>query len=402
MYDLIIKNARVFLMDNGPMTDGPMQPSCRSVAVRGGRVVALDPPADAQAGEWIDAGDRIMLPGFVDCHTHALYAGERMAEHAAKLRGASYADIARSGGGIVSTVRAVRAASEAELVAATLPRLRALQAEGVTTCEIKSGYGLTTFDELKMLRAIKVLRSEIAMDIVPTFLGAHSIPTDCDKERYLRQVTDEMLPAVAHEGLADTTDIFCENIAFDCTDLERLAARADELGLRLRAHTDQLTNFGATRRAAELGALSCDHLEYAAEPDVAAMAAAGSVAVLLPGAFYFLKEKRKPPVDLLRRHQVPIALATDLNPGSSPIASPLAIMHMAGIFFGMTPDETLRGVTVNAARALGRRDIGSLHVGARADFTLWNLPAPEFLCYQLGGLTPDAIYYNGRAVESME
>ncbi|HET7587251.1 MAG TPA: imidazolonepropionase [Gammaproteobacteria bacterium] len=395
MYDLIINNARIY-----PMTDGAAQAGFRSIAIANGKIAAFDPPADAPAAEVFDAGNRIMLPGFIDCHTHALYAGERMAEHAAKLRGASYADIARAGGGILSTVRAVRAASEEDLVAATLPRLHALRAEGLTTCEIKSGYGLTFEDEMKMLRAIGALRGEIDMDIVPTFLGAHSIPKDGDRQTYMRHVVDDMLPAVAEAGLADTADIFCENIAFDCDDLALLANRADKLGLRLRAHTDQLSNFGATRRAAELGALSCDHLEYAEERDVEAMADAGTVAVLLPGAFYFLRETRKPPIELFRRHGVPIALATDVNPGSSPVASLLAIMHMAGIFFGLTPEETLQGVTSHAARALGRDDIGMLQHGTQANFTLWDLPAPEMLCYQLGGLKPDAVYYRGRMINS--
>lgn len=393
MYDLVVKNARIY-----PMTDGAGMAPFRSLAVRDGRIAALEPPADAAATEIVDAADRIMLPGFVDCHTHALYAGERMAEHAAKLRGASYAEIARGGGGILSTVRAVRAASEEELVAATLPRLRALAAEGVTTCEIKSGYGLTLADELKMLRAIAALGKQSNMHVEATFLGAHTVPADTNSKSYLREVVDEMLPAVADAGLASTADIFCEHIAFDCDDLEMLFERAAAAGLQRRAHTDQLSNMGATQRAAELGALSCDHLEYAAEPDVEAMAAAETVAVLLPGAFYFLRETQKPPVELLRRHRVPIAIATDLNPGSSPIASLLAIMHMGGILFGLTPEETLLGVTAHAARALGRDDVGSLRVGTRADFTLWDLPAPEFLCYQLGGLRPEAIYYNGRLV----
>lgn len=393
MYDLIIKNARIY-----PMTDSAAQSEYRSIAIENGRIAVLDPPADAPAAETVDAADRIMLPGFVDCHTHALYAGERMAEHAAKLRGASYEDIARAGGGILSTVHAVRAASEHDLVAETLPRLQALQAEGVTTCEIKSGYGLTLDDELKMLRAIRALGREIDMDIVPTFLGAHSVPAETERQAYMDLVVNEMLPAVAEAGLAGTADIFCENIAFDCSDLEQLANRADRLGLRLRAHTDQLSNMGATKRAAELGALSCDHLEYAEEADVLAMAESGSIAVLLPGAFYFLRETRKPPIELFRRHGVPIALATDVNPGSSPIASLLAIMHMAGIFFGLTPEETLQGVTSHAARALGRDDIGTLQPGTQANFTLWNVPAPEMLCYQLGALKPDAVYLRGRMI----
>jgi imidazolonepropionase len=394
MYDLIVKNARIF-----PMTDGAGQAPCRAIAIQSGKIAALDPSDDAQAAQMLDADDRIMLPGFVDCHTHALYAGERMDEHAAKLRGASYAEIARRGGGIASTVRAVREASQRQLMDATLPRLAALQREGVTTCEIKSGYGLDSAEEIKMLRAINALAAEIDMDIVPTFLGAHSVPKDADRKQYMRSVIDDMLPVIADRHLARVADIFCEKIAFNVDDLEDLAARASGLGLGLRAHTDQLSNMGATRRAAELGALSCDHLEYAEEDDVAAMADSGTVAVLLPGAFYFLKEKQRPPIDLFRRHNVPIALASDLNPGSSPVASLLTIMHMAGIFFGLTPEETLKGVTVNAARALGKTDsLGTLAPGAAANFTLWNLKAPDMLCYQLGGLEPDRVYYRGRPV----
>ena len=392
MYDLLVTNARLHTMSEG---SGPS--AATSLAVSGGKVAALGVPADAPTRERLDARGALLLPGFVDCHTHALYAGDRMAEHVLKMQGTSYADIAKAGGGIISTVKAVRAASEDQLVEETLPRLEALAAEGVTTVEIKSGYGLDLATELKMLRAIRALPKHIAMDVSATFIGAHALPPGKSRDGYMEEVLHHMLPAVAQEGLADTVDIFVEHIAFTVDDLKRLAEEAAKRGLKLRAHTDQLSNLGATRAAAVLGALSCDHLEYSEEADVAAMAEHGTVAVLLPGAFYFLKEKQLPPVELFRKHAVPLAVATDLNPGSSPVASLLTAMHMAGILFGLAPEEILSGVTRHAARAMGRKDrIGALTPGLDADFCLWKLPAPESMTYQLGGLKPVARYRKGR------
>jgi imidazolonepropionase len=387
MHDLLLKNAQISTVAGAAST----------LAVDGGRIAAVDCAADAPAREVLDAGGKLLLPGFIDCHTHALYAGDRMAEHLLKMQGAGYADIARAGGGIASTVKAVRAASEAELIEQTLPRLEALQAEGVTTVEIKSGYGLDMDTELKMLRAIRALPRHIPMDISATFIGAHAVPPGGDRDAYMKSVVEQMLPAVAAEGLADAVDIFVEHIAFEVRDLERLAEKAQKLGLKLRAHTDQLSNMGATRRAAELGALSCDHLEYMDEVDAAAMAKSSTVAVLLPAAFYFLRETRKPPVALLRQHKVAMAVATDLNPGTAPVASLLTAMHLAGILFGLTPTEVLAGVTGNAARALGREGrIGALAPGMDADFCLWDLPAPGFFSYQLGGLKPSARFFKGK------
>ncbi|HVC36984.1 MAG TPA: imidazolonepropionase [Gammaproteobacteria bacterium] len=394
MYDLLIKNARLY-----PMHQDATEAPARTLAVSAGRIAALGVPADAPASAVFDAANRVVLPGFVDCHTHALYAGNRMAEHALKLQGATYEDLARAGGGIQATVKAVRAASEQQLVTETLPRLKALQAEGVTTIEIKSGYGLDMENELKMLRAIRQLRRQLDMDIVPTFLGAHAVPSGRTRADYLSDVINNMLPAVIREKLAESVDIFAESIAFTAEDVRQLFMRATKAGLRTRAHTDQLSNMGATTVAAAHGALSCDHLEYATEEDVLAMHEAGSVAVLLPGAFYFLRESRKPPIELFRRHQVPMAVATDLNPGSSPIASLLTVMHMSAITFGLTASEILSGVTRNAAQALGRADkIGSLTPGRHADFSVWDLPAPEFLLYQLGGLKPDAVFFKGNKI----
>lgn len=392
MYDLLVKNARLYPLDQDAAVT-----TARTLAVSEGRIAALGVAEDTPSKEVFDARNQLLLPGFVDCHTHALYAGDRMAEHVLKMNGASYAEIARAGGGIQTTVAAVRAASEQQLVEQTLPRLLTLRAEGVSCIEIKSGYGLDTETELKMLRAIRSLRRHIDMDIAVTFLGAHAVPKDRSREDYLNEVIEKMLPAVAAEKLADTVDIFVEHIAFTTDDLQRLFERARKLGLQLRAHSDQLSNMGATTLAAESGALSCDHLEYSDETDVAAMAMHGTVAVLLPAAFYFLRETRKPPVELLRKYRVPMAVATDLNPGSAPVASLLTAMHMAGILFGMTPAEILLGVTRHAAKALGRSGkIGGLAPGHHADFSVWDLPAPEFLTYQLGGLKPTALFFKGK------
>jgi len=389
VHDLLIKNARVYTPE--------IATQVRNLAVSAGRVAAVGCPDETPARETLDADGKLLLPGFIDCHTHALYAGDRMAEHLLKMRGASYTDIAKAGGGIASTVKAVRAASEAQLIEQTLPRLASLAAEGVTTVEIKSGYGLDLDTELKMLRAIRALPRHIPLEVRATFIGAHAVPNGTTRDAYMRRVLEEMLPAVAAERLADTVDIFVEHIAFDLADLERLAEHADKLGLRLRAHTDQLSNMGATRRAAELGARSCDHLEYMDEADALAMGQAGTVAVLLPAAFYFLRETRKPPIELLRRHKVPMAVATDLNPGTAPVASLLTALHMAGILFGLDAEELLAGATGNAARALGLEGrIGALAPGMDADLCLWDLPDPGFLSYQLGGLKPTHRFFKGK------
>lgn len=389
MYDLVIRNARVHSFRDGIAQDAA------ALAVRDGRIAAIDPPADAPARRVVDAAGRMLLPGFIDCHTHAVFAGNRMNEHAMKLAGASYEEIARAGGGIVATVDAVRKATVEELVAESLPRVQALAAEGVTTLEIKSGYGLSAESEMNMLRAARVLGERLPLSVTTTYLGAHTVPKGRDKNEYLREVIDA-LPRIREEGLADAVDIFVERIAFDADDMRALFDAAKALGFRLKAHTDQLSNMQATRIAAqEYGVLSCDHLEYTQEADVRAMAASGTVAVLLPGAFYFIRETKKPPVDLFREHGVPIAIATDINPGTSPIASLLAVMHMSCIFFGLTPEEALLGVTRNAARALGFDDRGVLAPGMRADFALWDVPAPEFLLYQLGGLRAEKTFIEG-------
>jgi len=391
MYDLVVRNARIHTMADG------LEPAPHaSFAVRDGQLAAFDPPPEVAARSTLDARGACALPGFIDCHSHALYAGDRMAEHAARLRGATYADIAAAGGGIRTTVAAVRAASERELVEQTLPRLAALLAEGVTTVEVKSGYGLDLPTELKQLRAIRALRDHTRQWIEPTFLGLHALPAGADRARFVAEVVDEWLPEVARQRLAGTVDAYVEHLAFSVADLERFAAAAASLGLEVRAHTDQLSNLGGTRRAAELGALSCDHLEHSRDADVAALVAHGTVAVLLPFAYYFLRDTQLPPIAALRRAGVPIAVATDQNPGTSPCASLLTALHLATVSFGLSAEEALLGATRHAARALGLTDRGTLTLGSRADFTLWDVPGPEFLVYQCGGLRPTATYIEGR------
>jgi len=392
VYDLIVRNARLY-----PMDGDARLAAADSFAVRAGRIAAVDVPAEAEAREVLDAGGRCVLPGLIDCHTHLVWAGDRMADRIQRLEGRSYQEIAAAGGGINSTVLAVRRASDDELIAQSRARLRTLMADGVTTVEIKSGYGLSTEDELRMLRTARHIGEEESVEVVKTFLGAHAIPSGSTKAAWMEELLYTTLPRAADEGLVDQVDIYVEGIAFDVEDLERLVACAERLGLPFKAHSGQFSEIGGTARAAQLGALSVDHLEYADENAVRTMAEFHTTAVILPGAFYFLGETQLPPIESLRAHAVPMAIATDLNPGSSPLVSLLDAMHLAGTLFGMRADEVLMGVTANAARALGRDDIGRIAVGCRADFTLWELPAPEYICYQMGGIAPSAVYHTGIA-----
>jgi imidazolonepropionase len=390
LFDLLVANARLY-----PMTGEQVLPAREdSLAVRDGKIVGLG--VSGPARQTVDARGRALLPGFIDCHTHALWAGDRLNEHLMRLAGASYQDIAQAGGGILATVRAVRGCSEEELAKSALPRLKALLREGVTSVEIKSGYGLDIDSELKMLRAIARLGQLSGMDIHPTFLGAHAIPPGTSAGQYIRQVCDHMLPAVARDKLAEAVDIYVEGIAFGVEHMRELFEKSAALGLGCRVHAEQFSDLGASALAASMGAWSCDHLEYTGEAGAIAMGRSGSVAVLLPGAFYFLKETQKPPVGLFRRHNVPMALASDLNPGSSPIASLLTCVHMAPVFFGLTPDESLLGITRHAAGALGKAaELGTLEPGKAANFCLWDIADPRALTYQLGGLLPEAVYIRG-------
>ena len=359
-----------------------------AVAAKDGRIAfagamaELPPRWDATRKVALDG--RWITPGLIDCHTHLVYAGDRAHEFELRLASASYQEIARAGGGIVSTVKATRAASEDELVAQSLPRLDALAAEGVTTLEIKSGYGLDRENEMKQLRAARRLGRERDVDVVTTFLGAHALPPEAaDKDAFIDGVI-AMIPALAQEKLADAVDAFCEGIAFSPAQVARVFAAARAAGLPVKLHADQLSNLHGARLAAEHGALSADHLEYTDEDGAAALSGAGTVAVLLPGAFYVLRETQLPPVDAFRRHNVVLAIATDSNPGTSPITSLLLTMNMAATLFRLTVDECLAGVTRNAARALGRSDIGTLEPGKSCDLAIWDIERPAELIYRIG------------------
>ncbi|MEJ2178159.1 MAG: imidazolonepropionase, partial [Gammaproteobacteria bacterium] len=334
-----------------------------------------------------DCNDKLLTPGLIDCHTHLVYAGNRAEEFERRLQGVSYAEISCQGGGIMSTVNATRAVTETELIDQSRPRLQALMAEGVTTVEIKSGYGLNTETEIKMLRSADRLTQEFDLRSQRTFLGAHALPTEYANrsDDYIDLVCTEMLPAAVDAGVVDAVDAFCDYIGFSVKQVEKVFDIADQFSLPIKCHAEQLSNLQGAVMSASRCALSVDHLEYLAAEDVSDIADAGSVAVLLPGAFYVLKETQLPPLASLRDHQVPIALATDCNPGSSPVFSPLLIMNMGCTLFGMTPLETLAGFTINAAKALGFDDqIGSIAAGKKADLALWDCHHPAELSYHIG------------------
>lgn len=361
-----------------------------AVVIEAGRILwvgeAAAIPAEYRDGPREDLGGRLVTPAFIDCHTHLVFAGNRAREFEMRLEGASYEEVARAGGGIVSTVRATRAADEADLIAASLPRLDALLAEGVSCIEVKSGYGLDVETELRMLRVARQLETLRPVRIRTSFLGAHATPVDY-KGRNAAYIAEVCLPALraAHaEGLVDAVDGFCEGIAFSVEEMEPVFAEAARLGLPVKLHAEQLSNIGGIRLAARYGALSVDHVEYATDEDAAALAASGTVAVLLPGAFYAIRETQLPPVAAFRAHGVPMALASDCNPGTSPMTSLLLTMNMACTLFRLTVEEALRGVTVNAARALGLTDTGMIAPGMRADLAVWNAETPAELAYRFG------------------
>lgn len=359
-----------------------------AIAMAAGTITYAGPAGNAPtATEVIDCEGRWITPGLIDPHTHLVFAGDRIAEFELRQKGASYEEIARAGGGIVSTVHATRAASEAELVASALPRLDALIAEGVTTIEIKSGYGLSTGDEAKMLRAARVLGDVRPVTVRTTFLGAHALPPEYanDADGYIDLVCDTMIPSVAAAGLADAVDAFCENIGFTPAQTGRVFAAAKAHGLPVKLHAEQLSNQHGAALAARHGALSADHLEYLDIDGIAAMLDAGTVAMLLPGAFYFLRETKLPPVAALRVAGVPIALATDCNPGTSPLTSILLTMNMAAVQFGLTVDECLLGVTRHAAQALGMQaEVGTIEVGKHCDLAIWDIERPADLVGRIG------------------
>ncbi len=359
------------------------------IAESEGRIIYAGPAAEACAFEAVERTDcegRWITPGLIDCHTHLVFAGDRAREFELRLAGASYEEVARAGGGIVSTVKATRGASVDALIESALPRLDALIAEGVTTIEIKSGYGLELATERRQLLAAKRLEKERRIDVRATFLGAHAMPPEiADKDAYIDLVCREMLPAVAREGLAEAVDAFCEGIAFSSEQVSRVFEAARRHGLKVKLHADQLSNLGGAALGARFGALSADHLEYTDEAGAAAMARAGTVAVLLPGAYYFIRETKIPPVEAFRRHNVRVAVATDCNPGTSPLTSLLTAMNMAATLFRLTVEENIAGVTREAARALGRLDeIGTLEAGKFCDLAIWDIERPAELVYRLG------------------
>lgn len=386
--DRLWRNVR--LATCAPGADGIGITEKAVVAARDGRIVCAGAEVDApglEAAEVIDCAGRWVTPGLIDCHTHLVHAGTRADEFRRRLSGESYEEIARSGGGIVSTMSATRAASEAELAEQSLCRLDALIAEGVTTVEIKSGYGLDLENERKQLRVARSLEQRRAVSVVTTFLGAHALPPEFAgrPDDYVAHVTEVMLPAVAHEGLADAVDAFCEGIGFTPEQTRRVFTAAQRHGLPVKLHAEQLSNLSGAALASEFGALSADHLEHLDEEGVAAMAKAGTVAVLLPGAFYFTRETEAPPVAELRAQGVPIAVATDCNPGTSPLTSLLLAMNMGATLFRLTAEECLRGVTINAARALGRADdVGSIEPGKWCDLAIWDIEHPAELVYRIG------------------
>ncbi|HEV2363494.1 MAG TPA: imidazolonepropionase [Caulobacteraceae bacterium] len=372
------------------------------IACADGLIAFAGPAAEAPSLEaqiTVDCEGRWITPALIDCHTHLVFAGERAGEFEQRLAGASYEAIARAGGGILSTVKATRAASEAELVEAALPRIDEMIADGVGTVEVKSGYGLTLADELKQLRVARALGGRRPVRIAPTFLGAHALPPEYrdDRAGYVQAVLHKMIPAVAASGLAEAVDVFCEGIGFSAEESARVFAAARAHGLKVKAHAEQLSNLGGAALAASFGAVSADHLEYLDLAGAKAMARSGTVAVLLPGAFYFTRETRRPPVDILRALAIPMALATDCNPGTSPMTSPLLAMNMGATLFGLTAEECLAGFTRNAAKALGlQAEVGTLEAGKRCDLAIWEIERPAELVYWIGRNPLHARVWGGR------
>ncbi|HEX7340395.1 MAG TPA: imidazolonepropionase [Rhodanobacteraceae bacterium] len=379
-----------------------------ALACKDGRIAWLGamrdlPASPAELADDVYALDgKLVTPGLVDCHTHLVFGGDRANEFEMRLNGADYAAIARAGGGIASSVKATRAASEDDLFAQSLPRAKALLADGVTTLEIKSGYGLELASERRMLRVARRIGQTLGITVRTSFLGLHALPAEYTDNRagYVDDVCNVMLPTLADEGLVDAVDAFCESIGFSLDETRRVFEAARQLDLPVKLHAEQLTNQHGAALVAEFGGLSADHLEHLDEAGVRAMAASGTIATLLPGAFYALRDTRVPPLDLLRRHHVPIAIATDLNPGTSPLLSLRLAAGMACTLFRLTPAEALRGITVNAARALGLADRGTLTLGQRADLAVWNVRTPAELCYWIGGDMLHRAFVAGRPIRS--
>lgn len=401
-WDGLLVNARLVTLAGdagyGVIEDGALGWHDGMLVFAGHRTDLPAPPASL-ADELVDAQGEWITPGLIDCHTHVVFGGDRAGEFEQRLQGASYEDIARSGGGIVSTVRATRAASEDDLFAQSLPRARALRDDGVTTLEIKSGYGLDFDNERKMLRVARRIGDALGIRVRTTYLGAHALPPEFAgrADDYIDTVC-RWLPALHAEGLVDAVDAFCERIGFTAAQTQRVFEAARVLGIPVKLHADQLSDGGGAALVAGFAGLSADHVEYTSEAGVAALKQAGSVAVLLPGAFHVLRETKLPPLDAFRAHGVPMAVATDCNPGTSPLQSLRLAMSLACTHFRLTPEEALRGATVHAARALGLEDRGRLVVGQRADFVRWRIGQPAQLAYWLGGDLVSAVHAGGRLI----
>ncbi|MHA7586189.1 imidazolonepropionase [Vibrio harveyi] len=396
--DLLIENARLVTMQEGEHGYLPSPPA--RVGIRSGKIVAISTTEKGKDSaqtesilnpdhyeQTLDLQNRLLLPGLIDCHTHLVYAGNRANEFEMRLNDVPYETIAKQGGGILSTVYATRTATKEQLIELALPRLDGLIASGVTSIEVKSGYGLTLDDEIKMLRAAKALEHERKVKITTTLLAAHALPPeykDCADD-YIQHICDDIIPLVAQENLATSVDVFCESIGFNLEQTERVFQSATQHGLRVKGHTEQLSMLGGTALTAQYNGLSADHIEYLDEQGVIALANSPTVATLLPGAYYFLRETQLPPIDLLREHKVPMAIATDINPGTSPFADLTLMMSMACTLFRLTPQEALRGVTQNAAKALGYGESrGVIDIGCDADFSIWDIEHPADLSYQVG------------------
>ena len=416
--DLLIRNISIATLDPQRSTgsEKPQNQAVRdnygsleqaAILLSEGKITWLgkesDLPSDTVVSKTVDGHGQWLTPGLIDCHTHLVYAGDRSREFEQRLEGVSYETIAREGGGIVSTVRATREATLEELVASARPRLEALMAEGVTAVEIKSGYGLNLKTELKMLRAAGQLAQEYPVTISRTFLGAHALPPEYKgrADEYIDQVCNTMLPAVAKENLAEAVDVFCENIAFSTEQTERVFLKARELGLRAKLHAEQLSDSGGTQLAVKYQALSVDHLEYLGDEGIEALKDSGTVATLLPGAFFYLRETKLPPIDDMRQAKIPIAISTDLNPGTSPFASLRLMMNMACTLFRMTPSEALAGCTRNAALALGLESkTGILREQLDADMVLWPVVHPSALAAGMTGIKPSLIVRKGQILKN--
>ena len=401
-WDLTLTNARIATMQEGDLPYGVIENGALGLA--DGKITWIGPeselPSDVE-GKMLSLNGRWLTPALIDCHTHLVFGGDRADEFEQRLSGVSYEEIAKSGGGILSTVNATREASPDELAKAASVRLHALSREGVSTIEIKSGYGLDVDNEIKMLRVARSLAGSSGISVSTSFLGAHSVPPEFKgkADQYIELLCAEALPRAADAGLVDAVDAYCENIAFSTTQIAKLFETAESLNLPVKLHADQLSDSGGAELAASYHALSADHLEYTSAKGVEALADAGSVAVLLPGAYLTLGETQRPPVDLLRKNNVPIAVATDCNPGTSPVCSIRAAMSLATTLFKLTPEECLAGVTREAARALALlHDRGTLEIGKRADIAVWNIGHPRELSYWLGLNELSDLYLEGREI----